>query len=268
MNTRTITCLAALAGLALNTGCTTLGAMPGMTMANAIPQDRMGGELGVALVPGFHLSDAVQEQAEGTLHGQLSGFFDPGEALGVARGLGLGVRYIGNDDGYFEPMVRYRFYLDDQERVATAIVAYGTHASGSERGASYRMDRGGLELSTDIRVTPSWRWLELHVTGGASVTFLSARGTYCLNSDTGWGRDCDEDTAEQGDTTRTLTAWLPGLFVGATLDLFRDVPIVHIVRLGAYMSGGSMPVVKQGETADMRGWYAMGLNLMLGIGDW
>ncbi len=249
----------------LSLGCTQLGPMAGATLNNVVPQDRAGVELQGATVPGWHVSDTVKEQESGGSVTQLAVMVDAGKLL-PTKGLGIGGRWVGSfDGGYFEPMIRYRTFLDEGERVALGLTGYATHASGSERGASYEMTRGGVELGVDVRVTPKNRWAELHVTGGASVTGVTADGTYCMN-EAGYGRDCDSDTNEQGDTTGQVSGAFPAAFAGVSLDLFRGIPVLHFLRLGAYMAGGAMPHARFNKEEPSRAWFAYGLNLTAGIG--
>ena len=245
--------------------------MPGMTLSNPLPQDRMGGEVQAAMVPGFYLSDGTKEDpGVWDVHSQLAAFFDPGEVLGPAKGLGVGLRYVGgaDDAGFFEPMVRYRSYLDDDQRVALAAVGYFAYAEGSHRGASYEALRGGAELTVDVRLTPRNRWAELHVLGGASITGIGLEGSFCTNPDTGYGTDCDVDAGEVAGTHMDFAGAYPSAFVGISVDLFRGVPVLHGVRLGATMAAGTMPSVKDGERQKDRGWYSWGVNVTIGLGDW
>ena len=248
--------------------CTSLGPLPGMTVANAVPDPRAGGELGFAAVPGTVLSDGARERVDkAEPMPQLSAWFEPGELLDQGKGLGLGMRYFGGgDDGVYEPMIRYRTWLGDHKRVAIMGVAYGTIASGEDLGATYDMTRMGGELSVDVRATPINRWIELHLTGGASLTGLWASGHYCVNKDTGYGRDCDEKDGERPDTTVSVQTAVPSAFVGAHIDLLRDIPIIHGVRLGLIMAGGLQPEFRFGEHEDEQPWFSMGGHISFGIG--
>jgi hypothetical protein len=96
------------------------------------------------------LSDSVQRANEGDpqANAQVSGMLEPGELIDLP-GLSLGGRWVGGDDarGYGEPMLRYRRYLDAQQRFALSGVAFGTHARGSDAGLSYSASRAGLEAT-------------------------------------------------------------------------------------------------------------------------
>lgn len=256
--------------IALGSGCTTLGPTPGMTMANMVPQDRMGGEVQVGMAPGFHLSHAVEQDNDwGTVLPQVGGFFDPGDTLGPAKGLGIGMRWVGGSEGQlFEPMLRYRRFVDDSEVLSLGVVAYGTHAVGAEGGARLEVSRGGAELGFDVRATPKNRWVELHFTGGVSVTGIGLKGRYCLDQTTGYGRDCDHENGEVGDTQVEMLSAYPAGFVGLSLDVLRDVPVFHGLKLAAYFAGGTMPRVKFNEREKDQAWFSFGLGLTLGIGDW
>ena len=263
---RTLRALAVVGLVATAGGCASMGPVAGMTMASVVPNDRAGGEIQVASVPGYYLSDAVKDRERGKQHLQVSGFFDPGDLLPV-QGFGLGLRWVGPaDDGYLEPMVRYRFHLDKAKRAALGVVGYFTRADGSAEGASYEMTRGGLELGLDVLVTPPNRWAELHLTGGASLTGLYAEGTYCMNADDGYARDCDE--GEVGDTGTEVAGAYPSAFAGITLDLFTGVPILHGLRVGAYLAGGTRPSALHGDQSAALSWFSWGLNVSLGIGAW
>lgn len=259
----------ALAWALLSGGCTTLGPMPGMTVANPLPQSRIGGEVQIAVVPGYYLSEATQQRVDaGGAMTQLGAWFEPGSLLEQAKGLGVGARFLSEGGGQIEPMLRYRTWLDDQERIALAGVFYGTQASAEASGADYRMMRGGAELVVDVRVTPKNRWAELHLSGGASLTALSATGHYCMNDKTGYGRDCDDGKPEPDMASVSFDGVLPSAFVGVSGDFFRGVPVLQGVRLGTWLAGGTMPRFEFGERAHDQSWFSWGLNLELGIGQW
>lgn len=249
-------------------GCATAGPMPGLTGASYTPEKRPGVELGYAAVPGYHLSDSVKEagQTEPDLRSQASFFFDPGKLLGKAAGFGVGLRWVNDDALFIEPMLRYRAYVDADERIAIGAVAYGTHVKEDHDGIALSMSRFGLELGIDARVTPKNRWAELRFSGGLSLTGLLAEGTYCMNAETGYGRDCDRDTMEAGDTTTDVAGAYPAGFLSVTVELFGDVAFFHGLQLSAYLAGGSMPRVEFGEQKDARTWIGWGLSATVGIG--
>jgi|GEM_PF-537189 len=254
--------------LAVGPGCTTLGPMPAMTALNPVPEQRTGVEVQAGFVPGFFLSDTVQEAPDPSRNPmpQLSVLFDPGELLAV-RGLSLGARYVGGDDshGIVEPMLRYRFFVDDDERFALGFVGFGTYATGSADGTSYTAIRVGLETSTDIRLTPKYRWIELHLNAGAAMTVIHAEGDYCTDP-AGFGDACEGHHTP--DTHAEVTGAYGTLFIGAYLDFFRHTDwSIHPVRLGIVMAGGTMPQIRMGEQEDTDGsWYSIGLNLITGFG--
>ena len=251
-------------------GCTTLGPMPGMTMANPLPTtgDRPGVELQAGMVPGFYMSQGVEEQAsEYTVQPQYAGWFEPGSLLGPASGLGVGLRFVGGGGNLWEPMVRYRLYVDDDERVALSVVGFGTYAEGSDKGASYSMGRGGAEVTFDARLTPKNRWAELHVSGGVSVTGVGAEGRWCSNPATGWAQRCED--GEATDVHREITTALPAAFIGLSADLFRDVPVFHGLRIGAWFAGGIMPELRsKPATEDQPPWVSAGMSVTAGLGAW
>ena len=255
-------------GLGLGCGaCTTLGPMPGMTVANPVPESRPGAEVQAAIVPGFYLSDTTQEDPDRDEVSQLSGFFDPGD-LWPLRGLSFGGRWVagGDETGYFEPMIRYRRVLDDEARVSLAAVGFGTYASRSHEGASYEVARGGAELSTDIRVTPRNKWAELHLVGGASVTAIGGSGTYCMDTESGYGIDCGSDGI--ANASPDILGAYPAAFVGVGVDLFRNPDIVfHHARLGGFIAGGTMPRIRFAELQDSpNSWFSWGANLTIAMG--
>jgi hypothetical protein len=196
---------------------------------------------------------------------QFSGMFDPGDALPI-KGLSLGGRYVtgGDSRGMIEPLLRYRSFLDDDERVAIAATGFGTNASGEAKGASFKAIRGGAEVAIDVRVTPKHDWIQLHLTGGASLTLIKAEGDYCMSPE-GYGESCgDERIAETHvDTFGAYPAILGGLYV----DLMRRMGLfIHTVRIGAYFAGGLIPRVRQGKQESHGSWFSGGLNLIVGLG--
>jgi len=245
-------------------GCTTLGPMPGMTAVSAVPQQHPDAEVQLARVPGYHLSSATQEDAHGSTMDQLSLLFEPNDWIGV-QGLGAGARFVGSeDDGHLEPMLRYRRFLDDDERIAFAVTGFGTHASGADKGASYTLNRGGAEFTLDTRVTPKNSWFELHLLGGSGLIALFADGDYCADSE-GFGVECGEGVS--GSTHGEVNDVFPTFFVGLGLDGARHLDSAfHSARLAGWLGGGFMPVVQNGELEEKRGWAAAGLGLTLGFG--
>jgi hypothetical protein len=240
--------------------------MPATTAQSAVPIARPGVELQAAAVPGYFLSSAVQEQAEGAAIGQLAVMLEPGDWI-RAPGLAVGGRYVGNDgsDGYLEPMLRYRMALDEDERFSAAAIGFGTHASAEHEGASYSATRGGLELGVNARVTPRSRWAELHATLSAAATALAADGKYCLDSEQRFGVDCP------ASSLASISAEASGVYPSATamlsLDFARHLggPL-HGGTLGLLGSVGSMPRVESGTQSEPAVYTAAGLSLTLGLG--
>jgi hypothetical protein len=243
--------------------------MPGTTaLASTSPEPRAGAEVHGAIVPGFYLSNATQQDPDHDHLGQLAVMFEGGDLVS-APGLGVGGRWVsgGDDTGYFEPMIRYRWFLDDDNRLAMGLVAFGTVASGEAHGASYSVGRGGLELGTDIRATAESRWLELHLIGGASITAIGGDGTYCMNADSGYGIDCDGD--QVGETTADLTGVYPASYVGLGFVFARHLDIaLHDIRLDTYLAGGTLPRIRFAELSDSpESWFTWGASLSFGFGD-
>lgn len=259
---------AAIAGALCLGGCTTLGPMPMTTAQTPLPSPRPGGEIGFAVVPGYYLSDSVKraEDADNSVNAQVSGMFEPGELIDLP-GLSLGGRWVGGDDsdGYGEPMLRYRRYLDAQQRYALSGVAFGTHARGSSGEESYSATRLGLEATGDMQLTPDSHWVELHASLSAAATGLDADGSYCLDAEQRFGADCENSS------TPPITATAGGVYPSATavlaLDFGRQLPgIFHGGRLALLGSVGSMPVVEGGEQRSARLLQSAGLSLTLGFG--
>ncbi|MBN1948058.1 MAG: hypothetical protein JW797_20485 [Bradymonadales bacterium] len=247
--------------------CTTLGPMPGMTMANSVPEVRPGGEVGAAIVPGYYLSDSTGEDPDRDQMSQLYGFFDPGY-LWPLKGLSVGGRWVagGDETGYFEPMLRYRTFLDNEDRVALSAVGFGTYVDRSHQGASYSVVRAGAELATDIRLTPISRWAELHLLGGASLTVLSGDGSYCMDEESGYGIDCTDDRTANAEAE--LLGAYPSAFVGVNVQVARHLDILfHGLRVGGFIAGGTMPRIRFAEQQDSpESWFTWGANASFDLG--
>jgi hypothetical protein len=257
------TTLTVAAGL---TACTTLGPMPGLTMADPVPDGRAEVEAQAGVVPGFFLSDSVQESPDSDTLGQLSAFFEPGELISL-EGLAAGARWVtgGDDGGYFEPMLRYRAFLDEAQRISLAGLAFATATSGSSGGASYDIFRAGAEVSLAVRATPESQFVELQLLGGASLTGIVGDGAFCMDADTGYGVDCAEGQTAQ--TVAEVDGAYPTAFAGLSLDFARHTEmILHDVRLGAYVAGGAMPRIRFGEQEGSGTWFGGGLVLSVGVG--
>ena len=236
--------------------------MPGVTFSGARPESRPGAEAQVGIVPGFHLSDAPQrDDNPGVGMLQAAGWVDLGSLIEPVDGLAVGARFV---EELMEPMVRYRFWLDSDHRFSFGVVGFLTFAEGSEEGADVAYWHGGVEASTDIRLTPVNRWAELHLQLGLNLTGLRADGHYCRDRE-GFAVDCTEESVRVG---ADLTGTYPTAFLGLSVDLFRDVPVLHVLRVSTMIAGGSMPRIRDEKQASDRGWFSWGLNLEVGLGAW
>lgn len=244
-------------------GCTTLGPMPGATGIAPIPATRAQGELQIAVVPGHYLSSGTQSNPKGTAIGQLLAALDPGQHL--LPGLVLAGRVVGsNGNTYLEPVLGYRGELTD--RFSAGVFIYGTHASGNQMPASYKVDRFGAEVGADVLVTPP-SWFELHLAMSVALTGITGSGHYCTNAD-GFGVDCPTD----GSVTNMVDANGSGAFVtgtfGAYLDLFRHgESFFHGGRIGALIGGGMMPTFVGGLQRDATLYGSVGLSLSVAFGE-
>ena len=123
----------------------------------------------MGVVPGTTLSDTVRADltAKSSAGEQPGLFFGLGDVVPAASGVGVVVRVVAK--GGLQPMLRYRTFLDPQERVSLRVVASGHHGSGAERGASFEMSRCALEAVVDLSFSPRNPWFQLHVHGGVSL---------------------------------------------------------------------------------------------------
>lgn len=240
-------------------------------MASYVPQSRPGLEFQMALVPGAHLSDSVQENDEDITKlahmGQLAIHLNPGEWFGEASGITFGTRIVDGGDSHplVEPMIRYRRYIDPNDRFAVGAVLYGTYNDGEHEGSSFEMTRFGGEVGMDVRVTPASAWFEVHVSYGASATGLWASGKYCRAED-GYARDCDPTAGLLANTHVDMSGVFPSGFVGLSLDLLRGVPVFHGFRLGASAAAGTYPYFGAKEEAGSGAWYGFGFDLSVAFG--
>jgi hypothetical protein len=248
-------------------GCTSLGPNPATTGIGARPMQHLGGELTLGLVPGHYLSSGVTSEPKGSSIQQGSLLFEPDRL--IAPGLMLAARVAGNDEAgvIVEPMLGYRRVLGPADRFALAGIAFGTHSSRSRDGASYRATRVGAEVAGDARLTPVSRILELHVFGGGAVTHLDAEGSYCINSESGYGVDCPDDASEPRTTTDGAASGLyPTGHVGAAVELGRNLrSLFRGARIALSVSGGWMPTLVAGAQG-RHTFAAAGLSLTLGLG--
>jgi hypothetical protein len=251
----------ALAALA-TAACTTLGPVPATTAISARPEVAPAGEVQIAFVPGYFLSQGTAKDPKGASIGQLALTFDPGRWL---PGLVVGFRAVGpSHDTQGEPMIGYRREVADG-RAAVAAFVHGTHASAEHEGASYEATRIGAELATDVRLTREHRWVELHAIGAIAAQHIRAEGTYCLDADLTYGVKC-------GEPPENLTsADAKGLYPAATAGLAVHVlrrrgAVLHGIRVLAMISAGAMPRVVASEQTDATGWLAIGLGASVAFG--
>jgi hypothetical protein len=255
-----------LVGLA--SGCTVLGPMPATSGLNPVPNPRPGIEVGLAAVPGYFLSETVQDpEGEPSEPGaQVSGMIEPGSLIDLP-GLSIGARWVGGGDGagYAEPMLRYRRYLDAQQRFALAGVAFGTYAKESYMKLEYSALRLGGEAMADVRLTPKSQWLEVHLGVSAAATALDAEGSYCLDRDSRWGTDCG---LSSGPPVKTSVGGVYPSGTGAlALHSGRHLlGVFHGLRLALMGSVGSQPEVEHAKQQDARAYASAGLSLTLGLG--
>lgn len=249
--------------VALASACTTLGPTPATTGISALPAGRPSGELQIGAMPGFHLSAGATPDHKGAALPQLAALFEPDRW--IVPGLVLALRAVGNADAgvFVEPMVGYRRALND--RLALGAVIYGTHAEGSHQGASYSVERFGAELAGDVRATPINRWIELHITGAASLTGLFGDGVYCLDSQDRYGVDCSDAASMR--TSLSASGFYPAGSAGLFLDFGRHLanPFGG-VRIGIVGAVGTMPTYLGGVQASAESYASAGVSLSVGIG--
>jgi hypothetical protein len=199
--------------------------------------------------------------------GQLLLLFEPDRLFRIP-GLILGARSVSGDDdrGYYEPLAGYRFFLDDDRQFAASVLGYFTRASGKAQGASYAATRGGGEAGLDFRVFPEDKEIELHLWAVASLTGLSARGSYCVIDNTVQPVDCDQHQNSHLISAQASGVYPAGAFGGA-FDIARHIGIVfHGVRLALAFGGGSMPTVHGTEQGSARGYSSFGASLSAAFG--
>ncbi|MBK9032561.1 MAG: hypothetical protein IPL61_14825 [Myxococcales bacterium] len=255
-----------LAGSA-TAACTTLGPTPATTAISARPAGRPEISAQVAVVPGHYLSAAVVEAPEGAGIGQLAVVVEPDRWVGLP-GLVVGGRVFGQDgDTAAEPVIGYRRVLADG-RVAVAALASGTVSSATRDQASYRAERGGVELAVDARPLAASRWVEPHLFAGVAVTALSVDGDYCIDVDGRYGVQCPDPP----DTGTRVSAHAGGAYptghVGVAAELFRHRRgWFHGGRVAAQLAAGAMPRVVGAQQTSAEGFAAFGLSVSLAVGD-
>jgi hypothetical protein len=171
-------------------------------------------------------------------------------------------------DGYIEPMVRYRRFVDEEEQFAVSGVGYGTHASGGERQASYEATRVGGEVTGDMRLTPISKWFELHVFGTLALLGLFADGSYCLDANGKYGVDCPEPGDPPGQRVHAeVSSLFPAASGGLAVDIAHHLDsFFHGGRIALMAGGGTMPHVVGGEHTGTKFYAAGGLTATIGFG--
>jgi hypothetical protein len=248
-------------------GCTALGPMPATTAAASLPAGRPTFEVQAAGVPGYYLSSAVQKEAKGASISQAALLIEPDSIIHVP-GLIVGGRYVSEPSkgGYPEPMLGYRTFVDADNRIAVSAIGFATHGSGSARGASYSATRGGAEGGIDLRATPESKWFELHVLGGASLTGLSAEGTYCVDAQSTYGVDCPDMMPKFQHAT--AGGFYPAATGGIAIDMGRHFNgEFHGGRVELLIGGGTMPRVTGGVQQSAQTFASAGLALSVGFGE-
>lgn len=252
---------------ALLAGCTALGPMAATTGIAPVPAGRPSFEGSVGAMPGHYLSAGVQADPKGAAIGQAAILVEPDSIIHVP-GLVVGGRYVGSatSGGYPQPILGYRTYVGSDHMVAVSALGYATHGSGSRKNAEYSATHGGAEAGVDFRVTPEYEWFELHLGATASLTGISAQGTYCVDSESRYGVDCPDMP-----TSRT-TASAGGLYpsgVGlVAIDVGRRLKgEFHGARVALMMGGGTMPRVVSGQQEGAQPYGSAGLSLTVGLGE-
>lgn len=246
--------------------CTTLGPMPAITAQSVVPAPRTGVEAQVAAVPGYYLSQSVQEEDNGTSVAQGAVLFEPGELID-APGFVVGGRFVGNSDngGYPEPLLGYRRHVDSEQIFALGALVYGGYGHGSANHASYEVTRGGAEVGFDLRTTPKSEWIEVHFIGSVGATGLDASGEYCLDGNGRFGVDCGDPPVAL--TKAEASGVYPAASAGIALDLARHLHgILHGGRIALHGAVGRMPKVEGGEQVSGDTYSAAGLSVTLGLG--
>ncbi|HEY1535987.1 MAG TPA: hypothetical protein VGF76_18335, partial [Polyangiaceae bacterium] len=225
--------------LAAVAGCTTLGPMPSTTGVAMAPTGRPDVTVQGGFVPGYYLSSAVSEDAQGASLTQLGAVLEPDRLLGLP-GVFVGARYAGDHSAgaSLEPVLGYRAALGADRSLGLGVVAYGTHASATQSRASFSATRGGLEAGGDLRLFPPSKILELHLNASAALTGLSASGSYCVDAAGTYGMDCADGTTALSDAK--VSGLYPSLNAGLALDFAQHrESVFHGVRLALGAGGGT-----------------------------
>jgi hypothetical protein len=248
-------------------GCTALGPMAATTGVAAVPAGRPSIEGTIGVMPGHYLSAGVHETPKGAGIGQGAIMIEPDSIVRVP-GLLVGGRYVGSSTsgGYPEPMVGYRSYLGSGNWLAVSAIGYATHGSGTNNDASYSATRGGAEAGIDLRVTPEFAWFELHLAASASLTGVSARGSYCLDTNRRYGVDCPDSPDARADAS--AGGIYPSGVGSIAIDVGRRLNgEFHGGRIALLGGGGTMPRVVGGQQEGAKPYAAAGLSLTVAFGE-
>lgn len=255
--------------LAVSLGaCTTLGPMPATTGIAMAPAGRPELEVRGGYVPGYFLSSAVREEASGAPLSEVSAIVEPDRLLHLP-GLFVGARYAGSpgQGAALEPTLGYRTALGAERQLGLGVVGYGTHASGSDKRASFEATRAGLEAGGDYRLTPRYEYVELHANASAALTGVTASGRYCSDASGKYATDCPDEANAVTDTSASAGGLYPSVSAGLSLDFARHLDSAfHGMRLGLGVSGGTMPRVIAGQQASARPYVAAGGTLSVAFG--
>ena len=252
---------------AFSIGCTALGPMAATTGIASVPAARPSFEGSLGVVPGHYLSAGVQADPKGASIGQAAILVEPDSIIHVP-GLIVGGRYVGSSTsgGYPEPMVGYRTYLGDDHLLAVSAIGYAAHGSGSRSNATYSATHGGAEAAVDFRVTPEYEWFELHLSAAASLTGISAKGTYCVDADHRYGVDCPDQPDPRTDAA--AQGFYPSGVGSIAIDIGRRLKgEFHGGRIALMGGGGTMPRVVGGQQESAKPYASAGLSLTVGFGE-
>jgi len=254
----------ALALVAL-AGCATLGPVPATSGLSPVPAPREGGEIQLAAVPGYFLSQTVVEDPHAETLANLTVALDPAELLGVP-GLVVAARLIGPDeDPQLEPIAGYRRSFGAGLGISLAGFVFGAHSRGEVDGASVTSTRIGGELAADFRLGPASRLAEPHLLLGASLGYVDAQGTYCVDVNGRYGVDCHGDFDDQ--ISGSLAGAYPAATAGVAAHLARHRPgVFHGARVFLVATVGAMPTVVSGVQDSATGYLSLGFGLSLALG--
>jgi hypothetical protein len=246
-------------------GCSTLGPVPATTAISPIPAPREGGEVQLAAVPGYFMSQTVTEEPKGGGLTGLSVAIDPAKLLG-APGVVVAARLIGpEEDTQLEPIVGYRRSFGGGLGASVAGFVFGASGRGEVDGASAKTSRLGSEVSADLRIGPASRWAEAHLLAGVSLQYVKASGTYCTEETMQYGRDCPDVIVTQIDGS--AKGAYPAATVGVAGHFGRHrASVFHGGRVFAMLTIGAMPTVVGGVQESATGYLAIGLGVSLAFG--